>query len=153
MQKWLNRSICCLGCGLGWAEGSTSSITFARWRQCAHMGGRIGATWRIRLNHPSAAAMRIFNYFDHLLFLLALLRSPYGIGPRPGFVTAPTSLDQRPTKLRDAWPSTGLVAWYTIYTFWGLLPRNGILPCRCNIHFASKSCAFLFWQRYCTAPQ
>jgi len=23
-----------LGCGLGWAEGSTSSIVFARWRQC-----------------------------------------------------------------------------------------------------------------------
>jgi len=23
-----------LGCGLGWAEGSTSSIVFTRWRQC-----------------------------------------------------------------------------------------------------------------------
>ena len=28
---------------LGWAEGSTSSIIFARWSQCAHMGGHI---WR-----------------------------------------------------------------------------------------------------------
>ena len=35
VQKRLNRSICCLGCGLGWAEGSMSSIVFARWRQCA----------------------------------------------------------------------------------------------------------------------
>jgi len=26
------------------------SIVFARWRQCAHMGGHVGATWRIRLN-------------------------------------------------------------------------------------------------------
>jgi len=26
------------------------SIVFARWRQCAHRGGHIGATWRIRLN-------------------------------------------------------------------------------------------------------
>jgi len=27
------------------------------WRQCAHMGGDIGASWRIHLNRPSAAAM------------------------------------------------------------------------------------------------
>jgi len=33
------RSICRLGCGLRWADGSTSSIVFARWRQCAlHVG-------------------------------------------------------------------------------------------------------------------
>ena len=56
--KWLNRSICHLGCGLGCAEGSTSSIVFAGWRQCALMGGHTGATWRIRFNRPSAAAMR-----------------------------------------------------------------------------------------------
>ena len=41
VQKQLNRSICPLGCGLGWAKGS--SVIFARWRQCAHMGGHI---WR-----------------------------------------------------------------------------------------------------------
>ena len=29
VQKWLNRSICRLGCGLGWAEGSTSSVILA----------------------------------------------------------------------------------------------------------------------------
>jgi len=52
------RSIFRLGCGLGWAEGSTSSIVFARLRQCALMGGHIGATWRMRLNRSSAAAMR-----------------------------------------------------------------------------------------------
>jgi len=60
VQKQLNWSICHLGCGLGWAEGSTSSIVFARWRQCADMGWHIGATWRIRLNHLSAAAMRSY---------------------------------------------------------------------------------------------
>jgi len=60
VQKWLNRSICRLACGLGWAEGSTSSIIFTRLRQCAHMGGHIGATWRIRLNCPCAAAMRSY---------------------------------------------------------------------------------------------
>jgi len=32
--------------------------------------GRLSATWRIRLNHPSAMAMRLMsNYFDHLLSL------------------------------------------------------------------------------------
>jgi len=34
-QERLNRSICHLDCGLGWAEGSTSSVVFARWHQCA----------------------------------------------------------------------------------------------------------------------
>jgi len=60
VQKRLNRSICRLGCRLRWAEGSTSSIVFAKWRQCAHMGGHIGATWRIWLNRLSAAAMRSY---------------------------------------------------------------------------------------------
>ena len=45
------------GSGLGWAKGSMSSIVFTRWRQCTHIGGYIGATWRIRLNHLSAATM------------------------------------------------------------------------------------------------
>jgi len=36
--KRLNRSIYRLGCGLGWAEGSTSSVIFARWRRCPHNG-------------------------------------------------------------------------------------------------------------------
>jgi len=58
VQKWLNRSTCHLGCGLGWAKGSTSSIVFAKWHQCALMGGHNGATWQIRLNRSSAAAMR-----------------------------------------------------------------------------------------------
>ena len=60
VQKWLDRLICRLGCGLGWAEGSTSLIVFARRRQCAHTGGHIGATWWIRLNRPSAPAIRSY---------------------------------------------------------------------------------------------
>jgi len=35
--KRLNWSTGHLGCGLGWAERSTSSIVFGRWRQCALM--------------------------------------------------------------------------------------------------------------------
>jgi len=35
VQERLNRSICRLDCGLGWADGSRSSIVFARWLQCA----------------------------------------------------------------------------------------------------------------------
>jgi len=73
VQKRLNLSICRFGCGLEWAAWCTSSIVFASWRQCALMGGHIAATYRIRLNHPSVAAMRLIrqtsNYFDHLLSL------------------------------------------------------------------------------------
>ena len=42
--KWLNQSICSLGCGLRWAEGNTNSIVFARWRQCAFWEGTLA--WR-----------------------------------------------------------------------------------------------------------
>jgi len=44
MQKRLNQSICRLGCGLRWAEGSTGLIVCACWRQCVLMGGHIA--WR-----------------------------------------------------------------------------------------------------------
>jgi len=44
------------------------------------------------------------------------------------------------------------MGWYTIYTFSGALApwRNFA---RWEIHFTSKSCVFLYWQRYCTAHQ
>jgi len=42
VQKRLNRSICCLGCGLRWTKGSKSSIAFDRWCQCALMEGHEG---------------------------------------------------------------------------------------------------------------
>ena len=49
-------------------RGSTRSVIFARWHQCALMGGHIAATWRIRLNHWSAVAMHLMsNYLDHSL--------------------------------------------------------------------------------------
>ena len=44
--------------------------------------------------------------------------------------------------LQDVWPSPGLVH----YTFSGALtPLRNFA--RCKIHFASKSCALLYWQR------
>ena len=73
VQTWLNWSICRLGCGLRRAEGSTSSIAFARWRQCALTGGQIGARRRIQLNHPFAAAM--WPYVK-LLWPLVIIKSP-----------------------------------------------------------------------------
>ena len=54
VQKRLKRSICRLGCGLGWAKGSRSSFVFTRWCQCAFMEGHIGANWEIQLNCLSA---------------------------------------------------------------------------------------------------
>ena len=48
------------GCELRLAEGSTSSVVFARFHQYVLMGGHIDATWQIHLNRPSAAAMQPF---------------------------------------------------------------------------------------------
>jgi len=80
-QKRLSRSICRLGCGLEWVEGCTNSVVFARWRQCALMGGHAADTSRITLNHPSTAAMRLMsNYLDHL--------SSHGSGDMPWGVAA-----------------------------------------------------------------
>jgi len=67
VQKRLSWSVCCVGCGLEWAKGSTSSIVFARWRHCAHMWGHIGATWRMRFNRLRRRCGLMSNYFDHLL--------------------------------------------------------------------------------------
>jgi len=70
VQKRLNVSIRHFDCGLEWAEGCTSSIVFARWRQCALVKGHVAVTCRITLNHPCTAAMHLMaNYFDHLLSL------------------------------------------------------------------------------------
>ena len=71
MEKQQNRSICHLGCGLGWAEWSTSSVIFTKWRQSALIGGHTGATWWIRLNCPSAVAMQ--SYVKLLWPLVSLL--------------------------------------------------------------------------------
>jgi len=69
VKKRLNRSICRFSCGLV-SRGMHSSIAFARWCQCALMGGHVAISCRITLNHPSTAAMRLMaNYFDHLLSL------------------------------------------------------------------------------------
>ena len=65
--KRLNRSICRLGCGHEWAERCTSSIIFARWRQCALMGVHVAVTCRITMNHPFTVTMPLMaNYVDHL---------------------------------------------------------------------------------------
>jgi len=70
-QKRLNRSICRIGCGLECAEGCTSSIAFAKWRQRALKEGHVAVICRITMNHASTVTMRrlMSNYFDHLLSL------------------------------------------------------------------------------------
>jgi len=82
VQKWLNWSICRLGCGLVWHEGSTSSIIFVRWRQYPTWVGtivprQVGTLappgeydWTLRLQRQCSL---MSNYFDHLLLLLLLL--------------------------------------------------------------------------------
>jgi len=67
VQERMNRSICRLDCGLGWAEGSTGWIVFARWRQCTHIRRHIGATWRIDWTVRLQWRYRLTsNYFHHL---------------------------------------------------------------------------------------
>jgi len=56
--------------------GSTSSIVFARWRQCAVIGGHIGATWQIRLNHLRRRCGLMSNYVDHLFYVKFEYRPP-----------------------------------------------------------------------------
>ena len=57
---------------------------------------------------------------------------------------------RRPTKLCTMFDH--LLGWYTIYTFSrALAPRRNFA--RCKIHFTSKSCVLLYWQRCCTALQ
>jgi len=51
--------------------------------------------------------------------------------------------------LHDVWPSPALV--HYIYIFGGFAPRRNFAWCK--IHFTSKSCVLLYWQRYCTALQ
>ena len=41
-----------------------------------------------------------------------------------------------------------LLGWCNIYTFGALSPQRNFA--RCKIHFASKSCVLIYWQRYCT---
>jgi len=68
---------------------------------------------------------------------------------RLGFVTAATSLNGGQPNfapfLAVSWTATLYIH------FRGLLSTNGISSCK--IHFASKSCVLLYWQRYCTALQ
>jgi len=45
-----------------------------------------------------------------------------------------------------------LLGWYTIYSLLGALAPWRKFA-RCKIHFTSKSCILLYWQRYCTAHQ
>jgi len=49
--------------------------------------------------------------------------------------------------LQDVWPSPGLVHYIYIFSSSCHLTEFA----RCKIHFASKSCVLLYWQRYCTA--
>jgi len=57
VPKWLNQSICHLGCGVCTWMGQRKR-KFSRIHQVAPMGGHIGTTWWIWFNFSSMAAMR-----------------------------------------------------------------------------------------------
>jgi len=71
VQKRLNRSICRFGCGLGWAEGSTTvqvqlyspvGASVPSWEGTLVLPGKYN--WTIRLRRRCGL---MSNYFDHLL--------------------------------------------------------------------------------------
>jgi len=66
----------------------------------------------------------------------------------PSLLQRRCSLNANQT-LHDVWPSPGPVLY--VYIFGGSCPWQNFA--RCKIHFTSKSCVLLFWQRYCTAQQ
>ena len=65
---------------------------------------------------------------------------------RLDFVTAPTSLNGgQPNFTRCLAVSCAGI----LYIYLGSCPITNFTSCK--IHFASKSCVLLYWQRYCTA--
>jgi len=69
-----------------------------------------------------------------------------------GFRVLPSLLQRRRSPeanqtLHDVWQSPGLL--HYIYSFGGFCPWRNFD--RCKIHFTSKYCVLLYWQRYCTA--
>ena len=127
MQKRLNLSICSFDCGFELAEGCTSSIVFARWRQYALVEGHVAVTCRITFNHPSTAAMRFMaNYFDHLLSL-----------DMPTYTVAQIAKRFEPSTVLWAFytiqPSSFRRAWFSTIFLWVFsLALHSAIPLRPN---------------------
>jgi len=66
---------------------------------------------------------------------------------RVGFVTSPMSLNGRQPNF--AWCLAVSWAGTLIFSFGSSCPQGNFA--RRKIHFASKSCVILYWQRYCAA--
>ena len=98
----------------------------------------------------AALCNRAGHYIFALWFLLLLLfSSPILSGRRVSRYCTDVA-QRRSTKLCTMFDR--LLDWYTIYTFSGALaPLRNFATCK--IHFASKSCVILYWQRYFTALQ
>jgi len=100
--------------------------------RCSHNMANFGPlTAEIRWREWGTPAN--FNGFRVLASLLQRRRSP-----------------EANQTLHDVWPSPVLVRY--IYTLSGALASWWNFA-RCKIHFTSKSCVLLYWQRYCTALQ
>ena len=102
-------------------------------------------------NISSTCPRNMVNWITNGWDLLASLGHPNKFQPvsRLAWLRYCTDVAQRrSTKLCKTFGN--LLGWYTIYAFYGLLPLNGILPATLFTN-ASKSCVFLYWQRYCAA--
>ena len=89
-----------------------------------------------------AALRRRCGHYIFVLFLLSSSSSSY----------CSDVTQRKPTKLCTMFGR--LLDWYTIklvYIFGGSCPWRNFATCK--VHFASKSCGLLYWQRYCTARE
>jgi len=113
-----------------------------------HLGTIIAQLCRAissQLNHISTVGKKLVKqqYLPHMSSQSGELRPTSGWDR---FVSLASLLQRRCSMeanqtLHDVWPFPGLV--HYIYIFGALA--------RCKIHFASNSCALLYYQRYCTA--
>jgi len=95
---------------------------------------------------PQYGELRSISGWDRLACLGAPLQISTGFASWLCYCT--DVAQQRSTKLCTMFGR--LLGCYSMYTFWGALdPRRKFFMC--EIHFESKSCVLLYWQRYCTA--
>jgi len=103
-------------------------------------------------NIPSTSSHNVVNLGHYRLKSVSQFGAPQQIST--GFVSClrycSDVAHRKPTKLCTMLGR--LLCWHIIYTIW-VAPAPWRNFARCKIHFTSKSCAPLYWQRYCTELQ
>jgi len=146
------------------AEAVDCPVTFCQWRiplQCNLLSkflDHLRNYGMYRQSEKNLLNSSIFSSCCHSMVNFSPLAAEFGLpvwGTPANFngswVLALLLHRCRSTEVNQLYTMFGsLLGWYTIYKFLGALaPWRNYTTCR--IHFASKSCVLLYWQRYCTA--